>query len=197
MGPSASTGQLGWISLGRAANGDRGRRRPRLGVYRHDVGRTLEAPCPIADGTRGDPRFAGSGTAQNRRSSSRAARYGTNSTCAGLGWTPMADGDANTPYSRPHEQAVLNALVALVRERGGPVWALEVSRRLAPGRTTSAIDGRWVATVLARLAAQGKVIQVRRWRTGTSRWTLPDERNTEESRPPRTPARPIGPRTIS
>jgi hypothetical protein len=78
---------------------------------------------------------------------------------------------------------VLEALAALVRERGRPVWALEVSRRMLPESRTG-IDGRWVATVLSRLAAKGQAIQVRRWRSSTSRWTLPSQETTENAAPP-------------
>ncbi len=79
------------------------------------------------------------------------------------------------PYTRPDEQEVLQALTALVGEYGRPVWALEVTRSLIDAHDQPGLDGRWVATVLSRLASQGKVIQVQRWRTGTSRWTLPTE----------------------
>lgn len=95
---------------------------------------------------------------------------------SGVGPQPAADsGTTEAAYSRPDERAVLQALGLLVHECKRPVWALEVTRCLVPKQARGGPDGRWVAIALGRLAAQGKVIQVRRWKTGTSRWTLPAE----------------------
>jgi hypothetical protein len=90
-------------------------------------------------------------------------------------------------YARPDDRMVLQAVSSLVRERNRPVWALEVTRRLIPKQGAGGPDGRWAAIVLARLAAQGEIDQVRRWKTGTSRWTMPAQEQPGVPRSTRLP----------
>ena len=74
----------------------------------------------------------------------------------------------------PQEDDVLAVLTSLVHDSGRPVWAREVRRKLFTQLGHGGSDGRWVAVALKRLAQQGRAVQIRRWRTDTSRWTLPD-----------------------
>lgn len=70
---------------------------------------------------------------------------------------------------------MLAVLTELVRKHHGrPVWAHEVGTALFRQLGRGGFDGRWVGPALMRLAAQGRAVRVRRWRTDLSRWTLPE-----------------------